>query len=93
VGLSQDVIALPPRGFDLKGGAKQSFIHRQNQTHREMETESHGSDYILLAPLPRFFLRFVKTADLKDSRTVGGDVKATKGNVLILFSGIGKERR
>jgi hypothetical protein len=45
-----------------------------------MGTESHGSDYIWLAPLSRFFLRFVKTADLKDSRAAGrGIVKIPLG--------------
>ena len=45
-----------------------------------MGTESHGSDYIWLARRSRFFLGFLKTAGLKDSRAAECDiVKLTNG--------------
>jgi hypothetical protein len=39
-----------------------------------MGTESHGSDYIWLAPPSRFLLRFLKIQSLKDSRAIESDV-------------------
>jgi len=51
-----------------------------------MGTESHGSDFIFLTPRARFFLRFVKTADLKDSRAAESDiVMVTNGIARFLF--------
>jgi hypothetical protein len=51
-----------------------------------MGTESHGSDYIWLAPPSRFLLRFLKIPSLKDSRVAERDiVKVTNGNARFLF--------